>query len=135
MSAIQLKNGIPSAFGLCPGVSTIEDIEKEFGAIENIESINGADLYSFSNGSIQAAKDREHSTIATLWVSCEVGPLHAMPESLAQMQQIFQDLRVAQKPENGILLAECKGVKVACDLSDQWEGSQKIIWLELTRPD
>ncbi len=131
MSVICLENGKVSAFGLSPGTSTVEEIEDRFGAAESVETIEGAQLYTFAEGAIQAAREDNHLCISTLWVNAEAAATKEMPKTLLQLQDIFLDLKVAERPENGILLAECSGLKVACD----WAGeSQKVIWLELTQP-
>jgi hypothetical protein len=132
MSIIQLENGKTSAFGLLPGTSTVEEIEEKFGAVQKIESIEGAQLYTFADGGIQAAREDNHLCISTLWINADTPTTKDLPQTLSQLKDIFHDLKAAERPENGILLAECNGLKVACDLTNEF---QKVLWVELTQPE
>lgn len=132
MSFITYENGKASAFGLTPGTSTVEDIEEKFGPAENVEYIEGANLYTFADGGIQAARSDNHLCISTLWINADHPSTRELPETLAQMKEIFHDLGTPSKPELGLILAECKGVTVACNLTKE---SGKVLWLQLTQPD
>lgn len=132
MAIIERENGKFSAFGLTPGASTVEDIEEKFGPAQNVEYIEGANLYTFCDGGIQAARPDNHLCISTLWINADCPSTKELPETLDELRNIFHDLKVPSKPEDGLILAECNGVKAACNFTQE---SGKVLWLQLTQPE
>jgi len=129
MTFVECVDGKPSACGLMPGVATVEDLEEKFGAVENVETVEGAQFYTFGDGGIQAAREDNHLCVSTVWINADRPSTKELPATLLQLQEIFRDLKVAERPENGLILAECNGLKVACNQSEE---SEKVLWLQLT---
>jgi len=132
MSIFQDENGKISAFGLTPGLSTVEDIEEKFGPAQEVEYIEGANLYTFCDGGIQAARPDNHLCISTLWINADCPSTQELPETLDDLKNIFHDLKVPLRPEDGLIFAERKGITVACDMTKE---SGKVLWLQLTQPE
>lgn len=132
MNIIQRESGKVSAYGLTPGESTVEDIEEKFGPAENVEYIDGANLYTFADGGIQAARPDNHLCISTLWINADFPSTQELPDTLDDLRNIFHDLKVPSRPEDGLIFAEGKGVTVACNLTKE---SGKVLWLQLTQPE
>lgn len=130
MDKICLENGVVSAFGLIPGKSTIGEVANLLGACAGIESASGVSLHSFLGGNFVAAVQDGDEFVSTFILLPDIADSKYVPQTLEDAKVIFPDLKLANPEQSGLLLAECPGVKLACDMSFS---AGKVLWLELHR--
>lgn len=128
MSEISIQNGRIHLFGLSAGVSSVADVQKIFGPPTDVQSFDGGKLFAFLDGDLVAAVHDQDNFISTLNFSAEIGDGQYVPQTLEDARSVFPGLKIPEKESSGLLLAECPGVKLTCDMA---KSPGKIIWLEL----
>ncbi|MBC7996541.1 MAG: hypothetical protein IAF58_01260 [Leptolyngbya sp.] len=130
MDKIRIENGVVSAFGLIPGKSTIGEVANLLGACAGVQSASGVSLHSFLDGNFVAAVQDGDAVVSTFILLPDIADSKYVPQTLEDAKVIFHDLKLANPEQSGLLLAECPGVKLACDMSFS---AGKVLWLELHR--